>query len=135
MGDLSSRLDGCTIFFEIDLQKGYYHVPIAVTDIAKTAVITTFGLFEFVYMPFELKNAGMTFQRFMDRIFFDLPYSFCYLDNLLVASHSVEDHRRHLREVLDKLQQNGLVVNQCYRSGMFSPRSRSQHFSIPDLRS
>jgi transposase InsO family protein len=62
-------------------------------------------------MPFGLKNAGMTFQRLIDRIFFDLPYSFIYLDDLLVTSRSVEDHRRHLREVLRRLQQNGLVVN------------------------
>jgi hypothetical protein len=112
MGDLSSRLDGCTIFSKLDLQKGYYQVPVAAADIAKTAVITPFGLFEFVRMPFGLKNAGMTFQRLMDRIFFDLPYSFCYLDDLLVASRSEEDHRRQLREVLSRLQQNGLVVNE-----------------------
>jgi hypothetical protein len=62
-------------------------------------------------MPFGLKNASMTFQRLMDRVFFDLPYSFVYLDDLLVASRCVEDHRRHLREVLGQLQQSGLVVN------------------------
>ena len=111
MGDLSSRLDGCVIFSKLDLQKGYYQVPVAAADVAKTAVITPFGLFEFVRMPFGLKNAGMTFQRLMDRVFFDLPYSFVYLDDLLVASRCIEDHRRHLREVLGRLQQNGLVVN------------------------
>jgi Reverse transcriptase (RNA-dependent DNA polymerase) len=92
MGDLSSR-------------------PVTAADVPKTAVITPIGLFEFVRMPFGLKNAGMTFQRLMDRIFFDLPYRFVYLDDLLVASRSVEDHRRHLREVLRRLQENGLVVN------------------------
>jgi hypothetical protein len=62
-------------------------------------------------MPFGLKSAGMTFQRLMDCIFFDLPYSFCYLEDLLVASCSAEDHRRHLTEVLGRLQQNRLVLN------------------------
>jgi RNase H-like domain found in reverse transcriptase/Reverse transcriptase (RNA-dependent DNA polymerase) len=111
MGDLSSCLDGCVIFSKLDLQKGYFQVPVAGADVPKTAVIMPFDLFEFVRMPFGLKNAGMTFQRLMDRIFFDLPYSFVYLDDLLVASRSVEDHRRHLREVLRRLQENGLVVN------------------------
>jgi hypothetical protein len=48
----------------------------------------------------------------MDKMFFDLPYSFIYLDDVLLASRSLDDHRRHLREVMARLQQNGLVVNQ-----------------------
>jgi hypothetical protein len=62
-------------------------------------------------MPFGLKNAGMTFQRMMAQIFFDLPCVFVYLDNLLVASRSIADHRHHLHQVLLLLQQNGLVIN------------------------
>jgi hypothetical protein len=77
-----SRLDGCTLFSKLDLQKGYYQVSVAAADIAKTAVVTPFGLFEFVRMTFGLKNAGMTFNGLMDRIFFNLPYSFCYLEDL-----------------------------------------------------
>jgi Reverse transcriptase (RNA-dependent DNA polymerase) len=60
MADLSARLDGCVIFSKLDLQKGYFQVPVAATDVAKTAIITPFGLFEFLSMPFGLKNAGMT---------------------------------------------------------------------------
>jgi RNase H-like domain found in reverse transcriptase/Reverse transcriptase (RNA-dependent DNA polymerase) len=111
MGNLSARLDGCTIFSKLDLQKGYYQVPVAAADIPKTAIITPFGLFKFLCMPFGLKNAGMTFQRLMDKIFFHLPFAFIYLDDLLIASHSVEEHHRHPREVLGRLTANGLVVN------------------------
>jgi hypothetical protein len=107
------RLNSATVEDKYPLPNmGYYQVPVAAADIAKTAVITPFGLLEFVRMPFGLKNAGMTFQRLMDRIFFDLPYSFCYLDDLLVASRSEEDHRLQLCEVLSRLQRNGLVVNE-----------------------
>jgi hypothetical protein len=58
MGDLSGCLNGCTIFSKLDLQKGYFQVPVAAADIAKTAIITPFGLFEFLRMPFGLKNQG-----------------------------------------------------------------------------
>jgi RNase H-like domain found in reverse transcriptase/Reverse transcriptase (RNA-dependent DNA polymerase)/Integrase zinc binding domain len=74
-------------------------------------VITPFGLFEFVRMPFGLKNAGMTFQRLMDSILNGLPFVFVYLDDILIASPSLESHRRHVAEVLDILSRNGLVIN------------------------
>jgi Reverse transcriptase (RNA-dependent DNA polymerase) len=111
MADLSSHLEGCTVFSKLDLQKGYLQVPVAEDDIKKTAIITPFGLFEFTHIPFGLRNAGMTFQRMMDQIFFDLPCVFVYLDDLLVASRSIAEHRLHLRQVLQLLQDNGLVVN------------------------
>jgi Reverse transcriptase (RNA-dependent DNA polymerase)/RNase H-like domain found in reverse transcriptase len=111
MADLSSRLEGCKVFSKLDLQKGYLQVPVRSEDIPKTAIITPFGLFEFTRMPFGLRNAGMTFQRMMDQIFFDLPCVFVYLDDLLVASRSVVEHREHLRQVLQLLQANGLVIN------------------------
>jgi hypothetical protein len=111
MGDLSSRLDGCTIFTKLDLQKGYFQVPVAEEDIKKTAIITPFGLYEFTRMPFGLKNAGMSFQRLMDRLFLDLPFIFVYLDDMLIASKSAEEHKQHLRAALQRLQENGLILN------------------------
>ncbi len=50
------------------------------------AVITPFGLFIFKRLPFGLKNARMTFQRFMDRVLAGLPFTLVYLDNILVAN-------------------------------------------------
>jgi hypothetical protein len=47
----------------------------------------------------------------MDNIFFDLPAVFGYLDDLLIGSRPAAEHRRHLREVLGRLQANGLLLN------------------------
>jgi cleavage and polyadenylation specificity factor subunit 1 len=111
MADLAARLDGCTIFSKLDLRKGYLQVPVAPANIAKTAIITPFGLFEFLRMPFGLRNAGMTFQHLMDSLLGNLPFAFVYLDNILVASPSAAEHQHHLAAVLSVLQDNGLVVN------------------------
>ncbi len=93
MADLVARLDGCMVFSKLDLRKGYLQVPVAAADISKTAIITPFGLFEIVRMPFGLRNAGMTFQRLMDSLLGGLPFTFVYLDDILVTSTSKALHR------------------------------------------
>ncbi len=89
----------CTVFSKIDLRKGYWQVPVRMEDRKKTAVITPFGLFQFKRMPFGLRNAGRSFQRMMDRVLAGLPFTYCYLDDLRVASPDLEAHKKHLRLV------------------------------------
>ena len=91
--------------------KGYLQVEVAPGDVPKTAIITPFGLFEFVRMPFGLKNAAQTFQRMMDRIFGGLPWAFVYLDDILVASSDMAAHLGHLEAIFKILAANGLVIN------------------------
>ena len=62
-------------------------------------------------MPFGLKNAAQTFQRLMDRITNGLPGVFVYLDDILVASTSPEEHIKQLKALLQCLNVNGIVVN------------------------
>ena len=109
--DFTKNLRGCTVFSKIDLKKGYYQIPMKTADIPKTAIITPFGLFEFLCMPFGLKNAAQTFQRMMDRIFRGLPFAFVYLDDILIASSNRQTHIKHLRSILKLLLKNGLVIN------------------------
>ncbi len=102
--DFTANLAGCTVFSKIDLVKGYHQVPMAESDIPKTAICTPFGLFEYIFMPFGLKNAAQTFQRLMDKLFRHLPFMFVYLDDILMASKDLSEHMRHLRLVFEILQ-------------------------------
>ena len=106
MEDLSAWLAGMTVFSKLDLRKGYYQVPVAASDVQKTAVITSFGLFEFRRMLFGLQNAGQSFQRFMDQVLEGVPQVFVYMDDVLVASRNHVEHQEDLRHVLQRLERS-----------------------------
>jgi hypothetical protein len=51
MQGLSDGLHSCTVLSKTDLVKGYHQIPVATEDIPKTAIITPFGLFEYLFTP------------------------------------------------------------------------------------
>ena len=111
--DFTAELHGKTVFSKIDLLKGYHQIPVADEDIGKTGVITPFGLFIFPRTPFGLKNAGQDFQRLMDEILGDIPRVFVYIDDILVASETLDQHYDDLKNVFQILETHGMVINRA----------------------
>ena len=75
------------------------------------AVATPFGLFEFIKMPFGLRNAAQTFQHFIGQVLRGLSFTYAYIDNLLIASLSANEHRHYLHAVFQCLNKYGIVIN------------------------
>lgn len=111
--EVQNELFGCKIFSSLDLKSGYWQIKVAEEDIPKTAFSpgSPFGMYECLRMPFGLCNAPATFQRLMEDILADLEFVHVYIDDILVASKSEEEHVEHLRIVLGKLKEAGLTLS------------------------
>ncbi len=111
VADFINDLHGCTIFSKVDLKSAFWQIPMAADSIGKTVITTPFGLFEFTKMPFGLRNASQTFQRFADNIFRSLPQVFNYIDDILIASRTEEEHHQQMKQLFQVLANNSLTIN------------------------
>jgi len=105
------------IFSEIDLRSVYHQIRIKDEDIFKTTFRTRYGHYDFVVFPFGLTNAPTTFMSMMNGVFHAYLDKFIliFIDDILVYSSSIEEHKGHLHIVLQTLRENQLFTkfNKC----------------------
>jgi len=90
ISDQVNRLRGGKYFSCLDMASGFYQIPIDVGSIERTAFVTPEGQYEFLSMPFGLKNASSIFQRAIARALGDLAYSYAivYIDDVVIVARS-----------------------------------------------
>jgi len=114
--NIDRLVDGATgnkVLSFLDAYSGYNQIPMATTDMNKTAFITDDANYFYRVMPFGLKNAGATYQRLMDKVFSHLTRHCVevYVDDMFVKSPSHHQHAEDLAAVFSALRQYNLRLN------------------------
>jgi hypothetical protein len=111
--DLIHWLKDTRNFTKLDVHWGYNNVRIREGDKWKAAFHTNRGLFVPLVMYFGLTNSPAIFQTMMNEIFQDLITEgvvSVYLDDILIFTNSMEEHRRITRLVLDRMHEHKLYL-------------------------
>nr|GEX70493.1 putative reverse transcriptase domain-containing protein [Tanacetum cinerariifolium] len=110
--DLFDQLQGSSVYSKIDLRSGYHQLRVREKDIPITAFRTRYGHYEFQVMSFGLTNAPAVFMDLMNRVcksFLD-KFLIVFIDDILIYSKNKEEHKEHLRIILELLQKEKLYA-------------------------
>lgn len=96
----------------IDLSSGFFQLPISKDSQRYTAFNTCFGTFKFLRLPMGLSSSPASFQLLMDKVLKGLTFKscLCYLDDILIASETFDQHIEDLRNVFQRLSNAGLKL-------------------------
>ena len=108
--DIIDSLASARYFSVLDMAWGYWHVPMHPDSIEKTAFITPDGHYEWLVLPFGLKNAPATFQRIVLQVLGDLVNQgvIPYFDDIIVYAPTLDEHQRILQAVLQRLKDTNI---------------------------
>ena len=111
--DLLDKLHGGRIFTKLDLASGYHQVRIHPDDCHKTAFIAPDGFYEYKVIPFGLANAPAAFMHLMHQILRPhRRYAIVYLDDVMIFSKSLAEHKSHVEAVLQSIRRARLPLSE-----------------------
>ena len=113
MGTILERVAGSKFFAKLDLSSGFLQIPMDEDSIPLTAFSTADGHYEFLRMPFGLRNAPLHFQAVMNKALQNLLHRNLevYIDDNLIHAKTMESLVETLREVFTQLRRHGLKLN------------------------
>eukprot|EP00731_Ephydatia_muelleri_P036424 Em0253g4a len=105
--DVLASMTGAKVFSKLDLSHAYLQLQLEEESKEFVTISTHKGLFRYNRLPFGIAAAPAIFQRTMEGILQDIPHVQVYIDDILVADSSREEHMKTLAKVLSRLQQVG----------------------------
>ncbi|KAL0299002.1 UNVERIFIED_CONTAM: hypothetical protein Sradi_6560000 [Sesamum radiatum] len=110
---LMHSTSGCELLSIMDASQGYHQIMLAPKDHKRASFISSNDMFCYVAMPFGLKNAGVTYQRLVDKIFQpQLGRNMeVYVDDMLAKSKEACNHVKDLKETFEVLKKYWLKLN------------------------
>ena len=107
--DLLNSIHDSRYFTSLDLKSGYWNIPVDEDSKEKTAFCCFKGLFEFNRMPYGLTNCPQLFSKVISVVLQGLSdFSCWYLDDILIHSKTLEEHKVHVQQVFDRLRKHDL---------------------------
>ena len=96
----------------VDCTSGYWQIPLHENSKQYTAFTGEDGRYQYNSLPMGTTNAAPTFQRNMEVMLTGLLWKSCivYIDDIIIYSNTFEEHKRHLKEVLERLQKANIVL-------------------------
>jgi len=112
--DLLDKLHGARVFTKLDLASGYQQVRVHSDDCHKTTFIVLDGFYEYKVIPFGLANAPATFMCMMHKILHPHRRNvIVYLDDVLIFSRTLAEHKAHVEGVLQALRNACLHLSEA----------------------
>lgn len=108
---LLSKIAKANLFSKFDLKSGFLQIGINPEDRYKTTFMVHGGQFQWIVMPFGLKNAPLEFQKRMEDLFKDYSFIIVYIDDLLIFSKDINEHKKHLEKFYEVVFKHGLVLS------------------------
>lgn len=108
--DIKDSVGQSKLISKIGLLKGYYQVRLTERAQVMLLFIAPFGLYQYVVMPFGMRNSPVTFQRIMNYVFHDLEGVHVYLDDILILANTWYQYLDWLSVGLQKLDAARLTI-------------------------
>lgn len=114
MTGILDKLRAARYISTVDLSQAYHQIPLEKSSREVTVFsVPRKGHYQFTRMPYGLTGAPATFQRLLDHVIgpeFE-PHAFAYLDDIVVATATFEEHLKWLGCVFQRIRNAGLTIN------------------------